>query len=101
MKIDFKIETILEVHSTSEFKRQLKKLYKQGKDINKLRQVIEKLANKEKLDEKYQNHMLNDSKKYKNCGECYIEPDWLLVYQYVDNELVLLLVTTGSHSEIF
>ena len=41
MKIDFKIETILEVHSTSEFKRQLKKLYKQGKDINKLRQVIE------------------------------------------------------------
>ena len=38
---------------------------------------------------------------YKNCGECHIEPDWLLVYQYVDNELVLLLVTTGSHSEIF
>lgn len=101
MKIDFKIETILEVHSTLEFKRQLKKLYKQGKDINKLRQVIEKLANKEKLDEKYQNHMLNDSKKYKNCGECHIEPDWLLVYQYVDNELILLLVTISSHGEIF
>lgn len=45
--------------------------------------------------------MLNDSKKYKNCGECHIESDWLLVYQYIDDELILLLVTTGSHSKIF
>lgn len=45
--------------------------------------------------------MLNDSKKYKNCGECHIEPDWLLVYQYIDDELILLLVATGSHSKIF
>ena len=45
--------------------------------------------------------MLTDSKHYKNCGECHIEPDWLLVYQYIDNELVLVLVATGSHSELF
>lgn len=99
--IDLNTKLKYRTRFTSDFKKNYKKIKKQGKDINKLRQVIEKLANKEKLAEKYQNHMLNDSKKYKNCGECHIEPDWLLVYQYVDNELVLLLVTTGSHSEIF
>lgn len=45
--------------------------------------------------------MLKDGKKYKNCGECHIEPDWLLVYQYIEDELILLLVTIGSHGEIF
>lgn len=45
--------------------------------------------------------MLNNSKYYKNCGECHIEPDWLLVYQYNNNKLILLLVATGTHSEIF
>ncbi len=99
--IDLNIKLKYITRFTSDFKKNYKKIKKQGKDINKLRQVIEKLANKEKLDEKYQNHMLNDSKKYKNCGECHIEPDWLLVYQYVDNELILLLVTISSHGEIF
>ena len=37
---------------------------------------------------------------YKGCRECHIEPDWLLVYQYINNDLVLLLVNTGSHSDI-
>ena len=99
--IDLNTKLKYRTRFTSDFKKNYKKIKKQGKDINKLRQVIEKLANKEKLDEKYQNHMLNDSKKYKNCGECHIEPDWLLVYQYVDNELILLLVTISSHGEIF
>ncbi len=63
--------------------------------------VIRKLAKKEELDIKYNNHTLNNSKYYKNCGECHIEPDWLLVYQYKDEQLILLLVATGSHSEIF
>lgn len=40
-------------------------------------------------------------KKFKNCKECHVEPDWLLVYKYYENDLILLLVETGSHSEIF
>ena len=44
--------------------------------------------------------LLND-KKYKDCKECHIEPDWLLVYQIKDSELILLLFATGSHSELF
>ena len=88
------------VYSTK-FKKMLKKVTKQGKDIEKLGDIILKLANQKKLEQKYKDHQLINNKTYKNCRECHIEPDWLLVYQYNDNELLLLLVSTGSHSEIF
>lgn len=88
------------VEYSTRFKRNLKKCLKQGKDINKLKFVIDMLANKEILDVKYRNHRLVNSKYYKDCYECHIEPDWLLVYQYVDNELILLLINIGSHSEV-
>lgn len=90
-----------QVKYTNDFKKNYKKIKKQGKDIKKLKDVISRLANGLKLDEKYKNHMLTNSKHYKNCGECHIEPDWLLVYQYINDELILVLVTTGSHSELF
>ncbi len=86
---------------TSNFKKQYKKILKQGKDISKFVKVLEKLANGEKLEEKYKDHMLINDKYYKNCRECHIEPDWLLVYQYQEEKLILLLVSIGSHSELF
>lgn len=101
MKSELKVGTLFEVHTTSEFKRNLKKLKKQGKKLSKLEEVVIKLANKEELEIKYRNHSLNNDKYYKNCNECHIEPDWLLVYRYHENELILLLVNTGSHCEIF
>ena len=95
------IKTKYIVKYTSDFKKDYKKILKQGKDITKLKNIINELANGNDLDKKYKNHMLKDNKYYKNCGECHIEPDWLLVYKYGDNELILLLVATGSHSELF
>ena len=89
------------VFYSSKFKRDLKKVESQGKNVTKLFDVVDKLAIKEKLEPKYKNHILKNSKRYKNCFECHIEPDWLLVYQYLDDKLVLLLVNTGSHSEVF
>ena len=86
---------------TSDFKKNYKKIKKQGKDVEKLKYVIDRLANGLELEEKYKNHILNDSKYYKNCGECHVEPDWLLVYKYMYDELILVLVATGSHSELF
>ena len=41
------------------------------------------------------------SKDYKNCRELHIEPDWLLIYKYEENDLILYLVRTGSHSDLF
>lgn len=89
------------VFYSKKFKKNLKKMLKQGKNIEKLLDVVDKLALKEELNEKYKNHMLKDDKYYQNCGECHIEPDWLLVYQYYEDELILVLVNTGSHSDLF
>ena len=84
---------------TKEFKKSLKKLQKQGKNLDKLFYVIEYLSKKERLDFKYRDHLLVSDKRFRNCRDCHIEPDWILIYKYIDNELILLLVNTGSHSE--
>jgi len=93
--------TKYEVKYSNVFKKSLKKIHKQGKDIDKLMVVVKKLANKEELEEKYKNHHLVNDKYYKNCYECHIEPDWLLIYRYIESELILLMVDTGSHSKLF
>lgn len=89
------------VDFTKNFKKEYKRVMKQGKDISKLNIVISKIASGEILEEKYKDHKLYDNKKFKNCRECHIEPDWLLVYKIDDMRLILLLVETGSHSELF
>ncbi len=90
-----------DIQITSRFKNNYKKIRKQGKDINKLIEVLEVLASGEELDEKYKNHKLINDKVFKDCNECHITPDWLLIYKIQDNELILLLFTTGSHSDLF
>ena len=89
------------VDFTSSFKKSLKKIKKQVKNIQKLAEITEKLANLEELEAKYKNHKLINTNYYKECYECHIEPDWLLVYKYHDEKLILILVETGSHSELF
>lgn len=84
---------------TSKFKKQYKKVYKQGKDIDKVDSIINKLAKREELDSKYKDHKLISNKYYIDCRECHIEPDLLLIYQYDNNDL--LLISIGSHSELF
>lgn len=83
------------------FKKQYKKILKQGKDISKMKDVIKLLANGETLEKKYKDHALNDNKYYRGCRECHIESDWLLVYKIINNELILYLVETGSHADLF
>lgn len=99
--IETNTKLLYNVKFTNEFKKNYKKIKKQGKSNETLKEIIIKLANKEHLEEKYRNHLLTNSKYYKNCGECHIEPDLLLIYQYHNEELILLLVTIGSHSELF
>ncbi len=88
-----------EVKFTNQFKKDLKLAKKQGKDTDKLFEAIEMLANDEALPAKYRDHDLTGD--YKGCRECHIEPDWLLVYEIVDDVLVLMLYRVGSHSELF
>ncbi len=88
-----------EVKFTNQFKKDLKLAKKQGKDTDKLFNVVEMLANGETLPAKYRDHDLIGD--YKGCRECHVEPDWLLVYEVVEDVLVLMLYRVGSHSELF
>ncbi len=94
-------ETKYEIQYLSKFSKQLKKVAKQGKDLYKLEKVINDLANGKILDEKYKDHKLINNNYYKDCRECHIESDWLLVYKYNNNELILFMIGTGSHSDLF
>ncbi len=74
---------------------------KQGKAIAALDYVIEELAMPNILSEKYQDHPLRG--EFKGYRDCHIEPDWILIYGYEtmeNGEQQLLLVRTGSHSDI-
>ena len=84
---------------TSRFKKDLKQAKKQGKDIEKLFDVIEKISKDEALDEKYRDHSLAGN--YKGTRECHIDLDFLLIYEKIEEVLVLSLVRTGSHSDLF
>lgn len=89
------------VVTSNKFNKQLKKIIKQGKDIEKLSNVVKRLANGETLESKYKDHALNDNKYYRNCRECHIESDWLLIYKYNNDKIILYLVEIGSHSDLF
>lgn len=85
---------------SKEFKKSLKKVIKQGKDIDKLLNVVDMLSNKQQLESRYKDHALYNDKRLKDCRDCHIEPDWVLIYKYLEDEIILLLVNTGSHSEV-
>ena len=79
--------------------KDFKKIKKQNKDLNILKKVIDMLANDEILPDKYRDHLLIGN--YKGKHECHLEPDWLLIYEYLEDELILFLTRTGSHSDLF
>lgn len=84
---------------TSRFKKDFKRAKKQNKNVEKLFEVIEKIANGEKLEAKWKDHALSGN--YAGTRECHIEPDWLLIYEVFEDTLVLSLLRTGSHSDLF
>ena len=87
---------------SNKFLKDLERL-KRRKDFNPklLKEVLSILSNGEKLDKKYKDHKLEDSRNYKNCRECHISNDCLLVYRIEKEELLLLLIRMGSHSDLF
>lgn len=87
------------VRPTSKFQKDLKRVQKRGYNISLITDVIKKLANGEQLSEKYRDHNLNGD--YVGCRECHITPDWLLIYEIDNGELILYLTRTGSHSDLF
>lgn len=84
---------------TTQFKKDCKLMKKRGKDLDELRTVIEMLQAGTPLPAKYYDHELVG--KLAKFRECHIQPDWLLIYLVMQNRLVLTLMRTGSHGDLF
>ena len=84
---------------TNSCKRDIKRASKQGKNIDLLFEVVDKLSEGIELEPKYRDHKLSGN--YEGKRECHIEPDFLLIYQISEKEIILYLVRVGSHSDLF
>jgi mRNA interferase YafQ len=85
------------IRRTSQFKRDVKRMQRQGREVEKLKRVLEALVEGEPLAAKHRDHVLVG--QYKGTRECHIERDWLLIYELGEAEIVL--IRTGSHSDLF
>jgi mRNA interferase YafQ len=85
------------IRRDTQFKKDVKRLKKRQKDFNKLKNIIQLLVEGEKLPPESRDHKLKGI--LKDCRECHIDPDWLLIYRIEGSELCL--VRTGSHADLF
>ncbi len=92
---------MLKLEFSSQFKRDYKLAVKRGCDPKKLEEVVSILQAEKPLPEKYRDHDLTNSRDYKGMRERHIDPDWLLVYKVYRDTLILRLIRTGSHSDLF
>ena len=90
---------MLKLVPSTRFKRDLKLAQKRGLDLGLLRSVINTLAAEEPLAPKFRDHDLTGA--YAGFRECHIQPDWLLVWEQNDTQLTLLMLNTGTHSDLF
>lgn len=88
-----------EVKFTTKFKKDYKRIIKQGYNITLLKSVVALLAENKQLPQKYKDHALSGD--WIGHRECHVLPDWLLIYKIDNNILVLTLTRTGSHSDLF
>lgn len=92
---------MLKLEFTGRFKKDYKIAVKQGCNPKKLEEVLALLQKEEILSSIYREHQLVNARNYQNMRECHIEPDCLLVYQVIDDELILRLIRTGIRSDVF
>ena len=88
---------MLDIRYSTKFKKDFKTCVKRGYKMTLLQQVIDILRVPDILPPKNKDHNLTGN--YGIYRECHIEPDWLLIYRYENNEL--LLYRTGTHSDLF
>ena len=87
------------VDYSTQFKRSFKLCKKRGLDMGILRKAISILTEDGGLPMEYRPHILHG--KYEGVWECHLKGDWLLLWKKNDQTLTLLLLDTGSHSDLF
>ena len=79
------------------FKRDVKRAAKRGKDMQKLREVIDLLLAETPLPTRYRDHPLKGN--WIGWRDLHIEPDWLLIYRIANERLEL--AASGTHADLF
>lgn len=87
------------IEYTGSFKRDYRLALKRGYKEPLIQAVISSIANGTALPVKYKPHKLTG--EYKDCWECHIQPDWLLIWQINVSTNTLILIRTGTHSDLF
>jgi mRNA interferase YafQ len=82
---------------TGQFKRDYKLMKRRGKDMDKLRTIMRKLADQETIEAKHRDHPLVGN--YVGRRECHVDPDWLLIYKLEPG--VIIFERTGTHADLF
>ena len=85
------------IRRTSQFKKDVKRMKKRGKDLSKLKEVLEKITRGQELEARYRDHVLVG--QYRGTRECHVEPNWLLIYELGQSDVVL--IRTGTHTDLF
>ena len=85
------------IRRDTQFKSDVKRLLKRGKDMEKLKEIIDRLLYAQELPARTRDHQLKGT--LKDCRECHIEGDWPLIYRIEGSELCL--IRTGSHADLF
>lgn len=89
---------MLELRFTAKFRKDYKRIRRQGKNVEKLETCLEALMEGRALPDAMRDHSLEGA--FRGFRECHIEPDWLLIYRIDAEGLVLIATRTGSHSEL-
>ena len=84
---------------TSQFKKDVKRADKRGKDMTRLRAVLEMLIDGEPLPLAFKDHPLRGT--FAGSRDCHLEPDWVLIYTLSENGGHVCFERTGTHSDLF
>ena len=93
------MKTKYTIRVTGTFKKSFKRCQRRGLDEAIFVEAVSILSQTGNLPSKYSPHPLSGN--YKGCMECHLQPDWLLIWKQDNEELILILVDTGSHSDLF
>ncbi|MCL2045081.1 MAG: type II toxin-antitoxin system YafQ family toxin [Oscillospiraceae bacterium] len=74
-------------------------MLKRGYNMTLIDDIIKLLVDQEPLPAEKQDHALTGN--WLGYRECHIAPDWLLIYRVDNDELLLYLTRTGTHSDLF
>ena len=88
-----------EIYFSNQFKRSYKKCLKRGCNKMLFQEVVTLLAETGTLPSRYRPHKLTGD--WQGFWECHIQPNWLLIWEQHEKELILILTDTGTHSDLF